>query len=116
MTVWWGAWPVLPYSIAETSLLWLAFWYVERRSRDWERLTVAADRVIIERSSAGRQERREFNRHWVRVDLEAGGAAWRRQSRLALRFAGTAVEFGEALPAEERARVARELRRLLTAR
>ncbi|HZQ62983.1 MAG TPA: DUF2244 domain-containing protein [Casimicrobiaceae bacterium] len=116
LTVGWGAWPVLPYSIAETSLLWLAFWCIERRSREWERLTIAADRVIIDRYAGGKQERREFNRQWVRVELEQSGAAWRRQSRLALRFAGAAVEFGDALPAEERARVARELKRLLSVR
>lgn len=107
---------MLPYSIAETSVLGAAFWYMARRARDWERLVVAADRVIVERCASGKQERREFNRHWVRVELEEGGADWRRPPRLALRFAGTAVEFGEALPAPERARVARELKRLLAVR
>lgn len=113
----WGAWPVLPYSIAETTALWLVFWWIERRSRDWERLTISEDRVILERSAGGRHEKREFNRQWVRVELAEAGMGWRqRRSRLELRFAGTAVEFGEALPAQERVRVARELRRLLASR
>jgi len=111
----WGAWPVLPYSIGEMTVLWIAFRYVERRARDWERLTIAQDRVIIERSAGGRHERREFNRRWVQVELEDNGVAWWRQPRLALRFAGSAVEFRGALPAGERARLARELRRLLAA-
>ena len=41
---------------------------IERRASDWERLTVAGDRVIVERVAAGAAERREFNRHWLRVE------------------------------------------------
>lgn len=110
-----GAWPVLPYSIVETSVLAFAFAYVERRSREWERLTVAKDRVIVERGFGAVRERREFNRHWLQVELDEGDAPWR-ATRLALRYAGESVEFGGALPPLERARVARELRRLLASR
>lgn len=111
----WGAWPVLPYTAAEIGVLALAFWYVERRMTEWERLTVSEDRVIVERSRGGRCETREFNRHWVQVELEHAEGAWPRQPRLALRFAGKAVEFGGMLPANERVRVARELKRVLAA-
>jgi len=112
----WGAWPVLPFTGVEIIVLALAFWYVERRSSDWERLVVAEDRVIIERSCRGHCETREFNRHWVQVELEDVRSAWPRQPRLALRFKGTAVEFGGMLPLVERARVARELKRVLSTR
>ncbi len=111
-----GAWPVLPYSMLETGVLVAAFWYVERHAADWERLTVVEDRVVVERGCAGHSEKREFNRLWVRVELAEKGSAWRRRSRLELRFAGEAVVFGDALPHEERVRVARELRRLLCVR
>ncbi len=43
-----GAWPVLPYSVLELACLAAAFAIVERRARNWERLTVAGDRVIVE--------------------------------------------------------------------
>ena len=112
----WGAWPVLPYSGVEIAVLALAFWLVERRMADWERLIVADDRVIVERSRGGRCETREFNRHWVQVELEDPRNAWPRQPRIALRFAGKAVEFGRMLPAPERMRVARELKRVLAER
>ncbi|MEO5699923.1 MAG: DUF2244 domain-containing protein [Casimicrobiaceae bacterium] len=111
-----GAWPVLPYSLVETGVLAGAFWYVERRSRDWERLTVVADRVILERVWNGHHQKHEFNRHWVRVELTEERRPWRPHPRLQLCFAGEAVVFGEALPHEERSRVATELRRLLAAR
>lgn len=111
-----GAWPVLPYSVVELAVIAAAFWYVERRSRDWERLTIAADRVILERAWDGRNEKREFNRHWVRVELAARESLWGERSRLQLSYAGEAVVFGEALAQDERARVARELRQRLARR
>src|SRR5947209_2881891 len=77
----WGAWPVLPYSLLETSVVCVVFWYVESHAHDWERLMVAGDRIILERSCAGRCERREFNRHWARVELEQGGSRVRRHAR-----------------------------------
>jgi uncharacterized membrane protein len=109
-----GAWPVLPYSALELALVAVAFAVVERRARDWERLTVAGDRVVVERFRRGRSERREFNRLWLRVELESAGRA--REPRLTLRFAGQAMDFGGALPPGQRAEVARTLRRLTATR
>lgn len=110
-----GAWPVLPYSLFEIGVVGAAFVFVERRSREWERIIVVADRVIVERGSGERRRTREFNRRWLRIDLEEGSAPWQ-TTRLALRYAGESLEFGGALPPLERARVARELRRLLASR
>ncbi len=110
-----GAWLVLPWSCIEIGALALAFWHVERRARDWERLVVAGDRVIVEREVRGRADRREWNRFWVQVELEGADRGFA-ASRLSLRFAGQAVEFGGELPPAERARVAQELKRLLAAR
>jgi uncharacterized membrane protein len=104
-----GAWPVLPYSVLEITLLACAFRYVERRAEDWERVTIAGDRVIVERSAAGRRQRREFNRPWLRVECGDGG-----MHELTLRYAGEAWELGEALPAEERQALGAEVRRMLS--
>ena len=68
-----GAWPVLPYAALEVGVLAVAFACVERHAGDWERLTVVGDRVVVERAVAGRQERREFNRLWVRVEVTRAG-------------------------------------------
>lgn len=105
-----GAWPVLPFSMLEIALLGVAFLVVERRSNDWERLTVAGDAVVIERQRNGRHERREFNRCWMRVEFQPGGFG--RPARITLHSAGVAVDFGSALPVAEMRSTAGELRRL----
>jgi len=104
-----GAWPVLPYSVLEIALLGVAFAWVERRAGEWERVTVAGDRVIVERAGQGRHERREFNRWWLRVELDDVRA---REPQLRLRYAGESVDFGKALPPARRVEVARALKRL----
>jgi uncharacterized membrane protein len=109
-----GAWPVLPYSALEITGLAVAFAIIERRARDWERLTVAGDRVIVETAHAGRRRTREFNRQWLQVEVRERGFA--HEPRLTLKFAGEAMEFGEALSPGRRVEVARALRRLTAAR
>ena len=104
-----GAWPVLPYAALEIALLALAFVWVERRAGEWERVTVAGDRVIVERAGRGRLARREFNRWWLRVELDEARA---RAPQLLPRYAGEAMHFGSALPPARRVEVARALKRL----
>jgi len=104
-----GAWPVLPYSVLELTVLACAFRCVERRATSWERLTVAGERVIVERSAGRGSERREWNRQWLRVELEAARFG---PGRLYLCHGGERWEFGDALRVEERAAVARDLKRL----
>jgi uncharacterized membrane protein len=105
-----GAWPVLPYSLVEISVLAGAFACLERRARDWERLTVDGERVIVERVRGGQVDRREWNRQWVRVETTAGRDGL--PTRMVLRSAGQACEFGAALAARRRGEVAQALRRL----
>jgi uncharacterized membrane protein len=109
-----GAWWVLPYSVLEMAVLYLAFRWIERHAADWERVSVCGDCVIVERERAGVRVRQEFNRYWARVEVEDGG--FNRPPRLKLRFAGREVPFGEELPAAERVLVARDLRRVLAMR
>lgn len=104
-----GAWLVLPYSALEIALLGVAFAWVERRAGEWERVTVAGDRVIIERARRGRLARREFNRWWLRVELDEARA---HEPQLRLRYAGEAMDFGSALPPARRVEVAKALKRL----
>jgi uncharacterized membrane protein len=109
-----GAWPVLPYSALELVALAVAFVIVERRARDWERITVSGDRVILERVRGGRRQQREFNRRWLQVDVRERG--FRHEPHITLRFAGEAMEFGAALQPLRRVEVAKALRRLVASR
>jgi uncharacterized membrane protein len=108
-----GAWPVLPYSMIEMSLLCWAFGWIERHAKDWERVTVRGDRIVVERHSGGTRTQREFNRFWTRLEVEAD--ARNRVARLVLRHRGESLPLGEGLPQHERAAIARELRRALAA-
>jgi uncharacterized membrane protein len=106
-----GAWPVLPYSALEMAVLFWAFHRFGRRFADWDRITVCGDRVIVESERSGAETRRVFNRQWLRVELEERGFG--RPPALALRYAGQRTTVGDALPASERIRLGRELRRAL---
>jgi uncharacterized membrane protein len=109
-----GVWPVLPFSALELACLALAFALIERRSRDVDRLTLDGDRVVVEQERSGRASRREFNRHWLRVEVDEDG--WRHEPRLVLRSGRDAVRFGETVPACERVALARTIRGALGAR
>ena len=109
-----GAWMVLPYSLLELTVLAGAFYFIGRRAADWERLTVAGDRVIVERSENGRWTRREWNRPWVRAELSA--PQFGRREQLWLCCGTERWEFGSALPPQEKGAVARDLKRLTGAR
>ena len=108
-----GAWPVLPYSVIEMGVLCWAFGWVERHAHDWERVTVSGDRIVVERARGGIRTRREFNRFWARLDVEADPRS--RGVRLVLRHRGESLLLAEELPVHERAAIARDLRRALSA-
>ncbi len=106
-----GAWLVLPYSALEMGVLFWAFQRFGRRLAEWDRITVRGDRVIVESERSGVRTRRVFNRQWLRVELEERGFG--RPPALSLRYAGERTTIGDALPAVERIRLGRELRRAL---
>ncbi|HEY7944795.1 MAG TPA: DUF2244 domain-containing protein [Casimicrobiaceae bacterium] len=108
-----GAWLVLPYSALEMGVLFWAFHRFERGIADWERITVCGDRVVVESEQAGVRAECVFNCHWLRIELEEQGFG--RAPALALRYAGKRTVFGDALPAGERIKLSRDLRRVLAA-
>ncbi|HWN30497.1 MAG TPA: DUF2244 domain-containing protein [Burkholderiales bacterium] len=99
-----GAWPVLPFAGLEMLVLFLAFRYIERRSDDYERLSISGDKLLVEYLEHGRLNRFELNRYWAQVVCDAAG------SRLALRSHGREVEFGHYLTQQERVKLARQLK------
>ena len=106
-----GAWLVLPYSILEMAVLFMAFWLFERHAGDWERLSVQGDRVIVECQRGGVASRQVFNRFWTRLEWEP--ARFGEAPRLAVCHGRARVPFGANLSADARAAVARDLRRAL---
>jgi uncharacterized membrane protein len=109
-----GAWPILPWTLLEITVLAVAFACLARRAGDWERLTVQGDRVIVERVRSGRMHRREWNRHWLRVETTKAHAG--EPARVLLYGAGEACEFGALLAEDQRRQVARQLRGLTGSR
>lgn len=103
---------VLPFSGLEIMLLGAAFWLSARRA-DWRQvIRIDADRVVVE-SGRGRPEARvEFQRQWLRVDLERSPDGWY-PDRLYLRSHGRRIELGSFLNEQERRGFAVELRKAL---
>jgi len=109
-----GVWPVLPFSVLELACLALAFAWIERRSRDFESVTIEPGRVVIERRIAGRSDRRELERAWCRVEVGSRGRAG--DPTITLRSGPESVPFGEHVPAAQRLALARRLKGALAAR
>src|SRR5688500_14276102 len=106
-----GAWPVTPFFGADVALLALAMNASVRASRKRERLTLTAQRLLIERISAnGAARREELNPYWLRVDHEDPELLG---CELALVSRGRRWIVGSFLGAEERASLAQALRRAL---
>ena len=102
-----GAWPIMPFAGIEMVVLYLAFRYMDRHAGDYERITIRGDSVAIEVREGSRVTRHELNRCWAQVVCEADGV------RLALRSHGRDVEVGRHMRDEQRADMARELKREL---
>jgi uncharacterized membrane protein len=106
-----GAWPVTPFFGADVALLAFALHISARASKRRERLTLTAERLLIERiSPSGAARREELNPYWLRVDHEDPELLG---CELALVSRGRRWIVGSFLGAEERASLADALRRAL---
>ncbi len=101
-----GAWPILPFAGIEMLVLYVALRHIERRAADYERISIAGDRVRIEIREAGRARSHELSRYWAQLVSRDG-------ARLALRSHGREVEIGRHLNDAQRLVLARELGREL---
>lgn len=102
-----GAWPVTLFMLLPLLGLGWASYHIERHAGDYERLTLAEDRLILDSHSPESDQHLEFNSYWVQVALEPAAAGGGRL--LTLRSRGKEVAFGRLLSDEERAAVGREL-------
>ena len=101
-----GAWPILPFAGIEMLVLFCALRWIERHAADYERISIAGDRVEIEICEAGRARSHELSRCWAQL-VSGNGAS------LALRSHGREVGIGRHLSDAQRLALARELRREL---
>jgi uncharacterized membrane protein len=106
-----GAWPVTPFFGADVLLLAWAFKASVRASKRRERLVLTADRfVIVHIAPDGATRREEINPYWLRIDHDDPELVGR---DLVLLNRGRRWVVGSFLGAEDRTRLAEDLRRAL---
>ena len=109
---WIGAWLVLPFIGLESVVVVAVVYVVSRHYRDYELLSVDADRLYIVRRTGSRRTRHEFLRCWARVVLAQGERDWY-PSRLLITSHGNTVEVGAWMTDDQRRTLARDLTGLL---
>ena len=105
-----GARLVLPFAWLELVAVGAAFLAYSRHATDGERISLSGRQLVVELESAGRLERAEFDRDWVRVEPSAGD-----RSLIALSARGRSVNVGRFVRPELRPALAREIRMALRA-
>jgi uncharacterized membrane protein len=106
---WWhGATLVLPFAWAELAAVGAAFLVYARHAADGEKISLEGRQLVVELENAGRLERAEFDREWVRVEPSAAD-----RSLIALSGRGRSVNVGRFVRPELRPALAQEIRRAL---
>ena len=106
---WWhGATLVLPFAWIELVAVGAAFVAYARHAADGERISLQGRQLVVELESAGRLERAEFDRDWVRVEPSAAD-----RSLIEVSGRGRSVNVGRYLRPELRPVLAQEIRRAL---
>lgn len=117
-----GYWLVLPFAGLELAVLYACVYLVSHAAMRCEVVSVGDRLVTVEKGrdrgrcadSGGPQERIEFARGWVRVELSQGVDNWYPR-RLWIGASGRRVELGEFLVDDEKVELAAELDRILSA-
>ncbi len=109
-TLFWfqGAVLILPFAWVELAAVGLAFLVYARHASDGEKISLKGGRLVVELETAGRFERAEFNREWVRVEPSADD-----RSLIQLSAQGRRVNVGRYVRPELRPALAQEIRRAL---
>jgi uncharacterized membrane protein len=103
-----GAWLILPFAGIEVGCVAVAFWWIERQTRDYDAVEVGDSSVSVIRVRGKRSETHTFSRAWVQIDIEQDGSG--RARGLRLRQSGQSVALGEFLHARELRAAAREIK------
>ncbi|MBL8791490.1 MAG: DUF2244 domain-containing protein [Rhizobiales bacterium] len=107
-----GAWPVLGFMGLDVVVMWWAFKRNFADSEKAERIIAEGDAIILQRLSPASRTDVEFNRRWLKVELEHDEER-ELVGRLFLRSHGQSHEIASFLGAEERLSLARALRRAI---
>ncbi len=106
---WWhGATLVLPFAWIELVAVGAAFVAYARHAADGERISLQGRQLVVELENAGRLERAEFDRDWVRVEPSAAD-----RSLIEVSGRGRSVNVGRYVRPELRPALAQEIRRAL---
>lgn len=106
---WWhGATLVLPFAWIELVAVGAAFVVYARHAADGERISLQGRQLVVELENAGRLERAEFDREWVRVEPSAAD-----RSLIEVSGRGRSVNVGRYVRPELRPALAREIRKAL---
>ncbi|MBY0408536.1 MAG: DUF2244 domain-containing protein [Burkholderiaceae bacterium] len=103
-----GAYLVMPFAWLEIVALGVAFVIYGRHAADGERISLQGSRLVVERETAGKLERAEFDRTWVRVEPKTD-----QRSLIMLSAQGKSVEVGRYVRPELRSALASEIRMAL---
>ena len=103
-----GAKLVLPFAWLELAAVGAAFLVYARHATDGEKISLQGQHLVVELESAGKLERAEFDREWVRVEPGAGD-----RSLIELSARGRSVNVGRFVRPELRPALAREIRMAL---
>jgi uncharacterized membrane protein len=108
-----GAWPISGFMGLDVVLVWWAFRRNYADADKAERIVVDNDLVTLQRRSVqGTRETLEFNRRWLKVELEYDQAR-EMVGRLLLIYRGGLIEVGSFLGGEERRSLSKALRAAL---
>lgn len=103
-----GATLVMPFAWLELMVVGAAFSVYARHATDGERIVLQGEQLLVELENAGRLERAEFNRQWVRVEPKNGDG-----SLIEVSGQGRSVRVGRHVRPELRPALARDIRRAL---
>ncbi|HSV50860.1 MAG TPA: DUF2244 domain-containing protein [Burkholderiaceae bacterium] len=103
-----GATLVMPFAWGELIVVGIAFLAYARHATDGEKISLQGAQLVVELENAGRLERAEFNREWVRVEPTAGD-----RSLIEVSGRGRTVQVGRYVRPELRPALAREIRMAL---
>ena len=100
-----GATLIMPFAWAELLAVGAAFLVYARHARDGEKISLEGGQLVVDLETAGRLQRAEFNREWVRVEPKDGDG-----SLIEVSGQGRSIRVGRQLRPELRPALAREIR------
>jgi len=100
-----GAKLVMPFAWLEMMAVGAAFVVYARHAQDGEKISLQGGQLVVELDIAGRLQRAEFNREWVRVEPQGEDG-----SLIEVSGQGRTIQIGRHVRPELRPALAREIR------